>query len=207
MTKLTDTQMNILAAAAARLDGAAQLPENKIGAGASKVGERLVVRKLLREVRSKAGMPIWHRDDKGRPISLVITRAGRDASGVEEKRITVAAPAISSSKLDPTTKRKSKRPNSTVPANLRAEPVDTSSPRPAAASLRPGSKQLQVVALLSKADGATLDDLVKATGWLPHTTRAVLTGLRKKGYAVARLPRADGRPSVYRIAADLEAAA
>ncbi len=37
-----------------------------------------------------------------------------------------------------------------------------------------------------------------ATGWLPHTTRAALTGLRKRGYAVNR-EVADGG-SVYRVA-------
>ena len=26
--------------------------------------------------------------------------------------------------------------------------------------------------------------MIAATGWLPHTTRAALTGLRKKGYAI-----------------------
>ena len=30
----------------------------------------------------------------------------------------------------------------------------------------------------------TLAELIAATGWLPHTTRAALTGLRKRGYAV-----------------------
>src|SRR3954451_12563193 len=38
-----------------------------------------------------------------------------------------------------------------------------------------------------------------ANGWLPHTTRAALTGLRKRGYTVL-LERQDGRPSLYRIA-------
>jgi hypothetical protein len=33
--------------------------------------------------------------------------------------------------------------------------------------------------MLSSHGGATLNALVKATGWLPHTTRAALTGLRK----------------------------
>jgi len=48
-------------------------------------------------------------------------------------------------------------------------------------------------------DGATLAELVAATGWLPHTTRAALTGLRKRGYAVG-IDRADKvRGSVYRI--------
>ena len=35
-------------------------------------------------------------------------------------------------------------------------------------------------------NGATLDELVEATGWLPHTTRAALTGLKKKGHDVQR---------------------
>ena len=45
----------------------------------------------------------------------------------------------------------------------------------------------------------TLAKLVAATGWLPHTTRAALTGLRKRGYAVG-IDRDDkARGSVYRI--------
>jgi len=48
------------------------------------------------------------------------------------------------------------------------------------------SKTGKVLALLKRAEGATLDELVAATGWLPHTTRAALTGLRKKGHAIQR---------------------
>ena len=40
--------------------------------------------------------------------------------------------------------------------------------------------------LLRREQGTMLADLVAATGWLPHTTRAALTGLRKKGHAVER---------------------
>jgi len=55
-----------------------------------------------------------------------------------------------------------------------------------------------VIALLERPGGATLAELVAATGWLPHTTRAALTGLRKRGYAVG-IDRADkARGSVYR---------
>jgi Protein of unknown function (DUF3489) len=45
----------------------------------------------------------------------------------------------------------------------------------------------------------TLVELVANTGWLSHTARAALTGLRKRGYAVV-IDRADkARGSVYRI--------
>jgi hypothetical protein len=31
--------------------------------------------------------------------------------------------------------------------------------------------------MLKRSGGATLDEIVKATGWQPHSTRAALTGL------------------------------
>ena len=55
------------------------------------------------------------------------------------------------------------------------------------------------IEMLRAAEGATVAELSQAMGWLPHTTRAVLTGLRKRGYAVT-LDRSDAeRGSVYRI--------
>ena len=48
------------------------------------------------------------------------------------------------------------------------------------------SKAETVLTLLRRAEGAALDELVAATGWLPHTTRAALTGLRKKGHQITR---------------------
>lgn len=46
-----------------------------------------------------------------------------------------------------------------------------------------------VVNLLQREQGATLSELVDATGWLPHTTRAALTGLRKKGHVLNKTTR------------------
>jgi len=48
------------------------------------------------------------------------------------------------------------------------------------------TKRDQVVAILKGAEGASLDELIAATGWLPHTTRAALSGLRKAGMALER---------------------
>lgn len=48
------------------------------------------------------------------------------------------------------------------------------------------SKSAAVLALLERTEGATLAELIEATDWLPHTTRAALTGLRKKGHAITR---------------------
>lgn len=56
-----------------------------------------------------------------------------------------------------------------------------------------------MIGLLSRDSGAKLDDLIAATGWLPHTTRAALTGLRQKGYTLVRSKGPDGQ-TAYRIA-------
>lgn len=61
------------------------------------------------------------------------------------------------------------------------------------------TKSAMVLDLLRRADGATLAELIDATAWLPHTTRAALTGLRKKGHAIERMKRDD--QTCYRIAA------
>lgn len=53
-----------------------------------------------------------------------------------------------------------------------------------AAPIKRMSKTDLVLDLLKRPEGATIIQLVAATGWLPHTTRAALTGLKKKGHAV-----------------------
>ena len=56
---------------------------------------------------------------------------------------------------------------------------------------RATSKIASVIALLDRAEGATLAEMVEATGWLPHTTRAALTGLKKKGHTITKDKRGD----------------
>ena len=103
MSKLTDSQLIVLSAAAARDDGIAVVPATMNRAAASKVGSSLVARKLMREVKAKPGMPVWREDADGRPISLIITKAGRNAIGVEKTGSAEEVRAASS-------KRASKRP-------------------------------------------------------------------------------------------------
>jgi hypothetical protein len=58
---------------------------------------------------------------------------------------------------------------------------------------RQGSKLAEVMALLGRKQRAGIEELTSATGWLPHTTRAALTGLRKRGYAIERSRSGAGR--------------
>ncbi|MBK9010169.1 DUF3489 domain-containing protein [Novosphingobium sp.] len=96
------------------------------------------------------------------------------------------------------------------------EPTTTKRPRrmareaksevPSAPSAaKPQSKGALVEDLLQQSGGAAIEDLCLATGWLPHTCRAFLTGLRKKGRPLERSKREDG-VTIYRIAATQAAA-
>jgi hypothetical protein len=49
----------------------------------------------------------------------------------------------------------------------------------------------QVIALLKRSEGATLAEITAITGWQPHSARAALTGLRKKGHSIERSKRDD----------------
>jgi hypothetical protein len=70
-------------------------------------------------------------------------------------------------------------------------------PQAAATSARATSKIATVIGLLAREQGATLAEMVEATGWLPHTTRAALTGLKKKGHTLTKDKRGD--VTCYRI--------
>ena len=69
---------------------------------------------------------------------------------------------------------------------------------PVSTLVRQKTKASMLEDLLASNDGATLDAMCVATGWLPHTWRAFLTGLRKKGQAIERVKREEGT-SVYRF--------
>ena len=73
------------------------------------------------------------------------------------------------------------------------------SPSPSRSPPRSGTKLAQVTKLLQRDDGATIDELIATTGWLAHTTRAALTGLRKRGYAVTIDRSHKERGSIYRV--------
>jgi len=80
-----------------------------------------------------------------------------------------------------TTKKTRVRKGRTSPKEEPQPPVRSATKHSAA---KRESKSEKVIALLRSANGATLHELVAATSWQQHTTRAALTGLKKKGYVV-----------------------
>lgn len=59
-------------------------------------------------------------------------------------------------------------------------------------------KTVAVTKLLRRGKGATLAELQEATAWQPHSVRAFLSGLRKKGEVLIKEQRKSGE-TAYRI--------
>jgi len=68
---------------------------------------------------------------------------------------------------------------------------------PDSAPLVRQSKKAKVLAMLSVPQGATIAELMAATGWQAHSVRAILTGFRKEGRPVVRV-KDDTGPTRYR---------
>ena len=79
-----------------------------------------------------------------------------------------------------------------TPTTLTKATDDPSVSTPAAQ--KPVSKQQRLAALLVRDEGATLDQMIGTTGWLPHTTRAALTGLKKRAMRSAATRSAPSAP-------------
>src|SRR5215207_3691899 len=156
--KLNDTQLVILSSASQREDGFAVLPEGVRAASVKAAVIKLTKLGFLKQVRVKRDQPHWSSDEGGRRIGLKITNAGSAAIGVGDDGKDEEQPA-------PEPKRRGKKA---------AEPGEA---QRETAAPRGGSKRAQIIALMQGMAGATLNDMVEATGWLPHTTRAALTGL------------------------------
>ena len=193
--KLTDMQLVLLSAASQRADRCLIAPKNLKGGAAQKVAAKLLAAGLVREIQAKTGMEAWRRDEEaGQEYSLKLTAAGLKAIAVDEG---VSQPSASPSASPSANEDRSKASHATNAAAMSTTAAST------AQAPRQGTKIARVIELLQRDQSAKLDELIAATGWLPHTARAALTGLRHRGYDV-RLERGEkGRASVYRAVATL----
>ena len=87
------------------------------------------------------------------------------------------------------------------PVELTQSPTSLSVPKPAEgrATSNAQPKSVLVTKLLRRGKGATLAELQGATAWQPHSVRAFLSGLRKKGEVLVKEQRKSG-DTAYRIA-------
>jgi len=170
LTKLTDTELLLLSAAAQREHLLLVPPTHLNGKSASAVTSKLLRINLIEEIMVQPNQPYW-RESEGNRIGFELTPVGLQAIGIA--------------------------PDQDCPDHAAAGPAQVTN-APVADAPRDGSKKELVLSLLRREQGATLDDLAAATGWLPHTARAALTGPRQSGHVMTSSKNGAGR-NVYRL--------
>jgi hypothetical protein len=178
--ELTNNQRVTLEAAARSANLAAWPLPRKLGlsAGSAAVVVRGLLQKGLLEKRLALGSdPIWKEQD-GERFALVITKAGLAACGIHA--------------ADGPGQKGSAAPDTAAVAGVSVD----EGRRP-----RAGTKLAILIALLESETGATLEQMVAATGWQPHSVRGVMSGLLAKKLALKIISeKIDGR-RVYKAIA------
>ena len=186
MTKISDTQALILSAATQRPEHIAlPLPESLRGGAAAKVIGAMLAKGFLEEVDAdmRKGEPVWRETGDGHGVTLVATDAGLAAIGIEPEDANPAPAGATTEEPAPDT-----------PTEPKAAPK-TRTPRE-------GTKQATLIAMLRAPDGATIEEIMAATGWQSHTVRGAMAGALKKKLGLEVISeKVDGRGRVYRLPA------
>ena len=192
MPKLTDTQTVVLSRAATRpCNLAMPLPEGLHGAAAQKAVTAMITRGWLEEVEAnlRRGEPMWRETGDGHGTTLIATEAGLQAIGIEP----VVASAVASA-------RKAKLELVTGPKDASEASPNPSTPKPVA--IRAGTKQAQIIAPIQRREGASIAEIVEATGWLAHSARGLISGgLKKKLNLPITSEKVAGKGTVYKLKA------
>jgi hypothetical protein len=170
MTRLSDTQLVILSAAANRDDGSIfPLPDTLRGGAVDKVVQSLIRKGFVERIV----------DDRPAVDDLLrVTRAGLEAINVDPAEVAFplgdaeagdTPPAADGA--DKTKARASRAPK--VRRTAGGEPEGRLAPRP-------NTKQALMIELLRRPEGATIAQIAAATDWQHHTCRGAIAGALKK---------------------------
>ena len=205
MTKLSETQAVILNAAAQREDRIAlPLPANLKGGAATRVVDTMIAKGLLEEVDARRiafqphlSDPVWRETGDGHGTTLIITDAGFAAIGIAPDEVPNPVAPRSAMGGDTGAPAEGADHDATPNASAPTAPAGAKARTP-----REGTKQATLIAMLQAPDGATIEEIMAATGWQSHTVRGAMAGaLKKKLGLEVTSEKIENRGRVYKLPA------
>jgi hypothetical protein len=188
MAQFSDSQLVVLSAACQRPDRSvypltAKLP----GGAAAKVLGSLLKKGLIREVQAKREDTVWREDKKRGRLTLRATPAAFEALGIE-----CEAPAESDGDAESAAEGRTK--------SRRKRQVGRSKEK--LTRTRANSKQAQLIEMLKRPEGVTIEEIVAKLKWQAHTVRGAFAGALKNRLGLkVESEKVEGRGRVYRIPA------
>ncbi|TVS19199.1 MAG: DUF3489 domain-containing protein, partial [Gammaproteobacteria bacterium] len=145
------------------------------GGAVGNVCKSLLKRGLIEEAPATDHNTVWRHDEERGPLTLRATPLAYVTLGIPD---------------DPE-----------VQQDAPAETEATHAPK--SARRRSGTKQEALIAMLRTEGGATIEEIMVATGWQSHTVRGALSGaLKKKLSLTVTAGKIEGRGRAYKIAED-----
>lgn len=207
--KLSECQRQILEAASGRPDGLVVIEKGSEFRFRSPLNA-LIRRGLLQPIKAPNGAPAWRVTVKRKATETSIPRAAVKTMGVESPPDTRLDKTKADAPVEVSTagacegldQGEDEAADYDVAGDSKpASPTHAGGSKEASRTPATGSKRALIIEMLRHANGAALAELATATGWLPHTTRAALTGLRHAGFVLEKSKGEDGK-TLYRIVAD-----
>lgn len=200
--KFSDTAILILSMAAQRSDRLL-LPFPRSVKAAPAVIEKTILelkaKNLVEELPAKPKDEVWRRDENDRPLALAVTQVGIEAVDggfLAESILPTKKPAKKPARQ---TGKEGSKPAKQSKAKAAAAPTGKAD---ASLKTRNNTKASQILTLLKRANGATLAEMMKATGWQVHSIRGFLSGTVKKRLSLKlSVEETEGKDRRYKIPA------
>ena len=163
------------------------LPASLKGGAANKVVNSLMTKGLVAEIDAGEDDPVWRTGENNRRTTLRVTDAAFAALNLEPHDAATAADDGQETEATGV---------DTTPAD--EAPVGPTAP--ATRKVRAGTKQALLIEMLQRPEGATIEEIVEAFGWQPHTVRGAIAGALKKKLGLnVESDKEEGRGRIYRI--------
>jgi hypothetical protein len=148
----------------------------------------MIAKGLIEEVDANLhrSEPVWRETGDGHGTTLVATDAGLAAIGIEPEDANTAPVGVTDAPTE--------EPAPDTPAETEAAPK--------ASAPRAGTKQEALIEMLRAEGGATIEEIVVALEWQPHTVRGAMSGALKKKLGLTIISeKVNGRGRCYLIVA------